>query len=432
MSKEKIEILKKELEKLSQQRNEVEARDREREEQEQPMQEEWEREKLRLEKKQQQEKLEASRKLNTELEELRKAYFKEQGENLKKAQEHVEKLSKDVQIYERLYQESQERLSNNKLPSKSFEMAEREEFGDVTFWHNSRPPEFAPSEIAKRKKEHSKKLAKYVENLTKDVERYKIGFEATKVELESAKKELLKIESELISRLESAKTAFSKGPEYLKLEDQLKKLDTQKGELYSKMYERVLTTREKFGKLEGERVEKEYQLNLQREKARVELENFKLELGKKLDFKKILAEEFSLAKTEEEREALEKVQKSTEKRIEDLQDEINHYVQIFTPQQEPSSSSSSSSDSSSSLSSSYSSSSSSSSEGMSLKISPSSLSTSDSSSSDSTTSETSPSFSFASSMDLISLASPVSSSLSDGATSEEVHSLGDMSQEGSD
>ena len=69
---------------------------------------------------------------------------------------------------------------------------------------------------------------------------------------------------------------------------------------------------------------------------------------------------------------------------------------------------------------------------MSLKISPSSLSTSDSSSSDSTTSETSPSFSFASSMDLISLASPVSSSLSDGATSEEVHSLGDMSQEGSD
>ena len=101
-------------------------------------------------------------------------------------------------------------------------MAEREEFGDVTFWHNSRPPEFEPSEIAKRKEEHSKKLVKYVEDSTKDVEHYKIRFEAIKVELESAKKELLKIESELISRLESAKTAFSKGPEYLKLEDQLK------------------------------------------------------------------------------------------------------------------------------------------------------------------------------------------------------------------
>ena len=105
MAKEKIEILKKELEELSQQRNKVEAEDRESEEQEQPMQE-----KLSLEK-QQQEKLEASRKLNTELEELRKAYFKEQGENLKKAQEHVEKLSDNLKLYENLYKESQERLS---------------------------------------------------------------------------------------------------------------------------------------------------------------------------------------------------------------------------------------------------------------------------------------------------------------------------------
>lgn len=105
MAKEKIEILKKELEELSQQRNKVEAEDREREEQEQPMQE-----KLSLEK-QQQEKLETSRKLNTELEELRKAYFKEQGENLKKAQEHVEKLSDNLKLYENLYKESQERLS---------------------------------------------------------------------------------------------------------------------------------------------------------------------------------------------------------------------------------------------------------------------------------------------------------------------------------
>lgn len=105
MAKEKIEILKKELEELSQQHNKVEAEDREREEQEQPMQE-----KLSLEK-QQQEKLEASRKLNTELEELRKAYFKEQGENLKKAQEHVEKLSDNLKLYENLYKESQERLS---------------------------------------------------------------------------------------------------------------------------------------------------------------------------------------------------------------------------------------------------------------------------------------------------------------------------------
>ena len=222
--------------------------------------------------------------------------------------------------------------------------------------------------------------------------------------MESAEKELLKIESELISRLESAKTAFSKGPEYLKLEDQLKKLDTQKGELetrkqepetqkqeldiqqrelYSKMYERVLTTREKLNELERKRVEKEYKL---------EIENFKLELGKKLKSQKILSGELSLATTEEEREAVEKVQKNIEKRIEYLQGQINHCEKMIKFNsgfsQEPSSNSSSSSDSSSSLSLSYSSSS--------------------SSSSDSTTSETSPSSSSASPMDLISLASPVS------------------------
>ncbi len=86
----------------------------------------------------------------------------------------------------------------------------------------------------------------------------------------------------------------------------------------------------------------------------------------------------------------------------------------------------------SSSSSSYSSSSSSSSESMIFKTSPFSLFTSSSSSSDSTTSETSPSFSSASAIDLISLVSPVSSNLSDGTTSEEVHSLGDMGPGGGD
>ena len=194
----------------------------------------------------------------------------------------------------------------------------------------------------------------------------------------------------------------------MKLEDQLQKVDIQKRELYSKMWERDLTTREKISKIEGERVEKEHKLKLQLEEARIKLENSKLELGKKLDFQKILAEEFSLAKTEEEREELQKVQISIEKKIKYFQEEISNCEQILRHQQEPSSSSSSSSDSSSSLSLSYSSSSSSSLESMSLKISPSSLSTSSSSSSDSTTSETSPSSSSASPMDLISLASPVS------------------------
>lgn len=253
--------------------------------------------------------------------------------------------------------------------------------------------------------------------------------------MESTEKELLKIESELISRLESAKTAFSKGPEYLKLEDQLKKLDTQKGELetrkqepetrkqepetqkqeldiqqrelYSKMYERVLTTKEKLNELERKRVEKEYKL---------EIENFKLELGKKLKSQKILLGELSLATTEEEREAVEKVQKNIEKRIEYLQGQINHCEKMIKFNsgfsQEPSSNSSSSSDSSSSLSLSYSSSS--------------------SSSSDSTTSETSPSSSSASPMDLISLASPVSSSYTGSNLSEEVPTAGDSAQEGSD
>ena len=85
-------VLKKELEKLSQQRKEVEARDRDLEEQEKPIREQWEREKLKL-KNLEHDNSEASRKLKTELEELRKAYFKEPEENLKKARELVEKLS---------------------------------------------------------------------------------------------------------------------------------------------------------------------------------------------------------------------------------------------------------------------------------------------------------------------------------------------------
>jgi len=399
MSKEKIEILKNELEELSQQREEVEARDRELEEQEKPIREQWEREKLKL-KNLEHDNSEASRKLKTELEELKKAYFKEPEENLKKARELVEKLSNDIQLYERLYQESQERLSVIKRdlsdPMESFLQTPEMEFDP----DNPLNP-IIPSQVATRTlleladfNKYEKNLKKRAEETTKDIERYKEKLEASKVQLESAEKELLKIESELISRLESAEIAFPKDPEYLKLKAQLQELDTQKQELdtqtrelHSKMYSRVLTTREKINQLEGERVEKEHQLKLQLEEARIKLENFKLELGKKLNLQKILAEELNLATSEEEREALQKVQKSTEKRIEDLQDEINHYVQIFTPQQEPSSSSSSSSDSSSSLSSSYSSSSSSSSESMSLKISPSSLSTSDSSSTGSNLSE---------------------------------------------
>ena len=431
MAKEKIETLKKELEKLSQQRKEVEARDRELEEQEKPIREQWEREKLKL-KNLEHDNSEASRKLKTELEELRKAYFKEPEENLKKARELVEKLSNDVQLYERLYQESQERLSAIKRdlsdPMKSFLQTPEMEFDP----NNPLNP-MTPSQIATRGllelasfHEYEKNLKKRAEETPKDIERYKEKLYASRVQLESAKKESLEIES----RLESAKIAFPKDPVYLKLEDQLQKvdiqkqeLDIQKRELYSKMWERDLTTREKISKIEGERIEKEHKL---------EIENFKLELGKKLKSQKILSEELSLATTEEEREAVEKVQKNIEKRIKYLLDEISHSEQIFTPQQEPSSSSSSSSESCSSLSSFYSSSSSSSLESMNLKISPSSLSTSSSSSSDSATSEMSLSASSVSPMDLISLVSPVSPSSTGSATSEEVHSLGNMSQEGSD
>jgi len=173
MAKEKIEILKKELEELSQQRNKVEAEDREREEQEQPMQE-----KLSLEK-QQQEKLEASRKLNTELEELRKAYFKEQGENLKKAQEHVEKLSDNLKLYENLYKESQERLSAIKRdlsdPMESFLQKPEMEFDP----NNPLNP-MTPSQVATRTllelasfHEYKENLKKRAEETSKNVEWYK-------------------------------------------------------------------------------------------------------------------------------------------------------------------------------------------------------------------------------------------------------------------
>lgn len=116
------------------------------------------------------------------------------------------------------------------------------------------------------------------------------------------------------------------------LETQKQELDIQKRELYSKMCERDLTTREKISKLEGECVKKENQLKI---------EKFKLELGKKLDFQKILAEEASLATNDQEREELQQVQQSIEKRIKHLLEEISYHEQILTSQQEPSSSSSS-------------------------------------------------------------------------------------------
>lgn len=418
MSKEKIEILKKELEELSQQRNEVEARDRELEEQEKPMREEWEREKLKL-KELGHENSEASRKLKTELEELRKTYLKEPEENLKKVREQVGQLSKDVQTIESLLQGFQARLSSYKSdllnPSKSFNYMEGIISEDSGISLTPDLLEYSELSKPKRWKKHVEKLAKSVENLEKDVEYYKTRFESAKTKLEIAKKESLEIES----RLKSAEISFHKNPEYLKLKAQLQELDTQKqeldtqkGELHSKMYGRVLTTREKIDNLEGERVKKEHQLKLQLEEARIKLENFNLELGKKSNLQKILAEEFNLATSQEEKEALQKVQKSTEKKIEVLQDEISHYQQILTPQQEPSSNSSSSSDSSSSLSSSYSSSS--------------------SSSSDSTTSETSPSSSSEPPVDLILFVSPISTSSTGSNLSEEIHTLGDTSQEGSD
>jgi len=461
MSKEKIEILQKELEELSQQRKKVEAEDREREEREKPMREKWEREKLKL-KELGHENSEASRKLETELEELRKSYLKEPEENLKKqeeavkqaekaleqAQEQVKKLSDNLKRYENLYKESQERLSaiNKDLsdPMTSFLQTPEMRFG---FDPENPFYPITPSQINTKFlielasfNEYKKNLKKRAEGTLESIEHYKEKFEATKAELKKAKENVPPLELSLDkakenvlplkSSLESAKTAFTTTREYLKLEDQLQKVDiqkqelvTQKRELYSKMYERDLTTREKISKLEGERVKKENQLKI---------EKFKLELGKKLDFQKILAEEVSLATNDQEREELQQVQQSIEKRIKHLLKEISHYEQILTPQQEPSSSSSSSSDSSSSLSSSYSSSSSSSSESISLKISPSSLSTSDSSSSDSTTSETSPSFSSASPMDLISLVSSITSSSNGSATSEEVPTAGDVSQEGGD
>jgi hypothetical protein len=412
MSKEKIEILKNKLEELSQQRKEVEARDRELEEQEKPMREKWEQEKLRLEK-QQQEKLEASKKLKTEIEELRKAYLKEPEENLKKAQELVEKLSNDVQLYKRLYQESQERLLaiNRDLsdPMKSFLQTPEMEFDP----NNPLNP-ITPSQIATKTLldleyfcEYAENLKKRAEKNTKDIEWYKEKLEATKVDLESAKKESLEIES----RLESAKIAFSENSEYFKLKAQLNELETQKQELdiqkrelYNKIHERDLTTREKISQLEGERVEKEHQLKLQLEEARIKLENFNLELGKKSNLQKILAEEFNLATSQEEKEALQKVQKSTEKRIEVLQDEISHYVQIFMPQQEPSSSSSYYSYSASSM--------------------PSSYSSSNSSSSASTASEMR---SFSSSESPIILV--LNSNFNGSVTSEEVSPTGDVSHE---
>mgnify|MGYP000514672871 CR=1 FL=1 len=413
MAKEKIEILKKELEELSQQRNKVEVEDRELEEREKPMQEGWEREKLKL-KKLEHDNSEASRKLKTEIEELRKVYLKEPEENLRKAREHVEKLSYDFLTYERLLQKFQASLSGYKSdllnPSESFNYMERITSEDSGISLTEADLEYSELSKLARWKKHVEKLAKYVEDLEKDVERYKTRFESAKTELETAKEESLKIES----ILESAKVAFPKHPQHLTLQTQLQKLNTQKQELdiqkrelYSKMYERALTTREKISKLEGERIEKQHKL---------EIENFKLELGKKLKSQKILSGELSLATTEEEREAVEKVQKNIEKRIEYLQGQINHCEKMIKFNsdfsQEPSSSSSSSSDSSSSLSSSYSSSS--------------------SSSSDSATSEMSLSASSVSPMDLISLVSPVNPSSTGSATSEEVPSLGDIGQEGSD
>ncbi|HJK85345.1 MAG TPA: hypothetical protein QKA37_01970 [Candidatus Megaira endosymbiont of Stentor roeselii] len=258
---------------------------------------------------------EASRKLKTELEELRKTYLKEPEENLKQTREKVEKLSNDVQLYEILYQESQASLSAIKRelsdPMTSFLQKPEMEFDPNNPLNPITPSQIATKTLLDREyfRKYTENLKKRAEETPKNVEWYKEKLEATKVELESTKKELLKTESEL----ESAKIAFPKNSEYLKLKAQLNELETQKHELAiqkreldSKMWERDLATREKISRFEGERVEKENQLKI---------EKFKLELGKKLDFQKILAEEVSLATNDQEREELQQVQQSIEKKI---------------------------------------------------------------------------------------------------------------------
>jgi hypothetical protein len=275
-------------------------------------------------KKQQQEKLEASKKLKTEIEELRKAYLKEPEENLKQTREKVEKLSDNLKHYENSYKESQERLSAIKSdlsdPMTSFLQTPEMEFDPNNPLNPMTHTQITTKGLLDLESflGYEKNLKKSAEETPKNVEWYKEKLEAIKVELERAKKESLEIES----RLESAKIAFPENSEYLKLKVQLNELETQKQELdiqqrelYSKMYKRDLSTKEKISKIEGERVEKEHKLKI---------EKFKLELGKKLDFQKILAEEFSLAKTKEEREELQKVQISIEKQIKYFQEEISN------------------------------------------------------------------------------------------------------------
>ncbi len=160
----------------------------------------------------------------------------------------MEKLSNDVQLYERLYQKSQKRLSAIKRDlsdsMKSFLQTPEMEFDP----DNPLNP-MIPSQVVTRGllelasfHEYEKNLKKHAEETPKDIERYKEKLYASKVKLESAKKESLEIES----RLKSAEIAFPKDSEYLKLKAQFQELDTQKRELYSKMYERDLSTREKI------------------------------------------------------------------------------------------------------------------------------------------------------------------------------------------
>lgn len=394
--------------------------------------------------------------LQTERAEFRKSLDKAE-KDLTDAQENVKSLSKNLEQQKISYQELDKEIDSLKQNLKKNEdkssiiSLELEKLGKIKM------VEATIADCLKQDFYHQEQeeINKQISFLNKTILEKEESLKKCEVLMEKTKADL----QECLNRestLKKEKTILSENPQYLTLEKQIKTIDIETIYLKEQLAAHEIFEREIFSssassdyevlfryykdahklrlnhennkyKLSVDLFTAQDQLNLQKladsqynSELRKLQENHDLQLKfysdkynldlnllyyqRKLNLQKLPDSEYNLE--------LRKLQENHDLELQKLCKTYVSELEKFSDSEKSFSSSSSSSNSSSSLSSSYSSSS--------------------SSSSDSTTSKTSSSSSSESPVDLILFVSPISSSSTGSNLSEEIHSLGDTSHEGSD
>jgi hypothetical protein len=394
--------------------------------------------------------------LQTERAEFRKSLDKAE-KDLTNAQENVKSLSKNLEQQKISYQELDKEIDSLKQNFKENEdkssiiSLELEKLGKIKM------VEATIADCLKQDFYHrnQKEINKQISFLNKTILEKEESLKKCEVLMEKAKADL----QECLNRestLKKEKNILSENPQYLTLEKQIKTIDIETRYLKKQLAAHEIFEREIFSSSDSSDYEVLFRYYKDAHKLRLNHENNKYKLSvdlftaqDQLNLQKLADSQYNseLRKLQENHDLqlkfysdkynldlnllyyqrelnlqklpdsdynleLRKLQENHDLELQKLCKQYVSELEKFSDSEKSFSSSSSSSDSSSSLSSSYSSSS--------------------SSSSDSTTSKTSPSFSSASAIDLISLVSLVSSSSTGSATSEEVSTAGDVSQEGED